>query len=145
MLRDDLLTALMGAGETHRNLQRLRALELHVEAEGILEAHDEQLGLLRLGEGARVHQERQEFLLVLRHCVGAVAGSELAQGVGTEWRPEAHVNQFPEAAPSRCALVPLEARVPLLRRSLEMHHGEPDLLLLHGALAAEVVFALIEE
>jgi hypothetical protein len=39
----------MGAGEAHRHLQRLRPLELDIDAEGVLKARDEQLDLLGFG------------------------------------------------------------------------------------------------
>jgi hypothetical protein len=49
LLSGRLLPALMGAGEAHRHLQRLRPLELDIDAEGVLKARDEQLDLLGFG------------------------------------------------------------------------------------------------
>ena len=52
-----LVAELQFAGETHGNSQRLRVVDLNIEAEGRLQTHREDLHLLRLCVGTRAGKE----------------------------------------------------------------------------------------
>jgi hypothetical protein len=48
----------MHTGQAHGGLQRLRPLQLDVDAQGFLQAGEEQLNLLRFGERSHAGEER---------------------------------------------------------------------------------------
>ena len=75
----------------------------------------------------------------------AATSDQLRQRVGSEGRPEASVDELLEAAPRWRALIFFHEDVPLAGGVVEIERRQPNLLLLHVALAAEVMFALGDE
>lgn len=139
-----LQAALKGPSETHGIVEGGRMLELDVGLQRVAKVANEEIDLILFLESALTGEQGQELRLVLLHCPSAVKLHEGAERIAACRGIECPLHLVDELQPCEGVVVLLQAVIPVLGITFHVERGEPDALVLGGAVGAEELLRLVE-